>query len=95
MIEKSNSSFFSKSIYFNSFLAAGGEKEQHHLRGIFDDNILSHTVGEVLIFESVRDYIREKQSINQINDVGVKWYWVRRTDSGNKGVKRKRIWIMK
>jgi len=48
-----------------SFLAAGGEKEQHHLRGIFDDNILSHTVGEVLIFESVRDYIREKQSINQ------------------------------
>ena len=49
-----------------SFLAAGGEKEQQHVRGIFDENILNHTVGSVLIFESVRDYIRENQPINQV-----------------------------
>jgi len=52
-------------IALPSFLAGGGEKEQKHVRGFFDENILTHQVGDVLIFEAVRDYIRENQPINQ------------------------------
>merc|ERR1712141_532602 len=52
-------------IALPSFLAGGGEKEQKQIRGIFDDNILTQTVGDVLIFESVRDYIKKNQPINQ------------------------------
>ena len=51
---------------FNSFLSAGGEKEQQQVLGFFDDNILNHTVGNVMIFEAVRDYIKENQPINQV-----------------------------
>ena len=49
-----------------SFLASGGEKEQHHTRGIFDDNIIDHTVGDTIIFEAVRDYIKQNSPINQV-----------------------------
>lgn len=48
-----------------SFLAGGGTKNQKQMRGIFDDNILTHDVGEVYIYEAMRDFVKQNTPLER------------------------------
>merc|ERR1711892_1373208 len=49
-----------------SFLA--GTNFQRQMRGVFDDSILSHTVGDVMIYEALKDYIKANTPLAQAID---------------------------
>ena len=49
-----------------SFLA--GTNFQRQMRGVFDDSILSHTVGDVMIYEALKDYIKANTPLAQAVD---------------------------
>jgi len=51
-----------------SFLAGGGTKNQKHMRGIFDGDIETHIVGDVMIYEAVRDYIKATAPLDRVVD---------------------------
>ena len=53
-------------IALPSFLAAGGEKDQKQVRGIFDDNIIEHVVGDTIIFEAAKEFIKKNSPIRQV-----------------------------
>merc|ERR1712179_693607 len=48
-----------------SFLAGGGTKFQKQMRGVFDDHILTHDVGEVMIYQALRTYIEDNTPLAQ------------------------------
>merc|ERR1719309_1940403 len=51
-----------------SFLAGGGTKNQKHMRGIFDGGVETHIVGDVMIYEAVRDYIKATAPLDRVID---------------------------
>ena len=51
-----------------SFLVGSETKFQKQMRGIFDDSVLSHTVGEMMIYEALRVYIENNTPLAQTID---------------------------
>jgi len=58
-----------------SFLAGGGSKFQKQMRGVFDDHILSHDVGDVMIYQALRTYIQENTPLAQEIDGRLQVGW--------------------
>merc|ERR1711970_30710 len=57
-------------VALSSFLAGGGGdgRVSKQMRGVFDDNILSHEVGDVMIYEALRTYVEENSPLAQETD---------------------------
>ena len=58
-----------------SFLAGGGSKFQKQMRGVFDDHILSHDVGDVMIYQALRTYIQDNTPLAQEIDGRLQVGW--------------------
>merc|ERR1712013_824494 len=58
-----------------SFLAGGGSKFQKQMRGVFDDHILSHDVGDVMIYQALRTYIQDNTPLAQKIDGRLQVGW--------------------
>ena len=48
-----------------SFLAGSATKFQKEMRGVFDDSVLNHTVGEMKIYEALKVYIENNPPLAQ------------------------------
>ena len=67
-----------------SFLAGGGTKFQKEMRGVFDDSVLSHTVGEMMIYEALRVYIENNPPLAQEIDGRL---WIISSESSGANIK--------